>query len=343
MLKFFDQTLPPVHVLMPAYNAASFIKSALASVSQQVYPTIKIIILDDGSTDKTLLMVKQYLEQHPKMQDKLYLQQLPENQGVARARKKLLQISKALNPNAYIFWLDADDQYIEKDFIYLTIKQMKKTRADICVFNFAIIYEDERQRINAAGLLRDQANSQRIVESIYLSPGEAVSPLEVDILKLTSLGWIKCYAPTVNIPEAVDCPFEDFVMMATLLFVNKITALPPEKKPIQYLRRSTSICGQRSPENFTQHIPAQLKRFFETVCENIHLDPDREKKLAMAVEFVNNKLEQYSQTLSTLVESHVNTSFNLNALGDYKSAAESLREFIRLQLLEAKVVTRLTA
>ena len=203
-----------------------------------------------------------------------------------------------------------------------------KTTADICVFNFSIEYEDPSQIANAAGLIRDRENSQRILESIYRSPRRAVSPLEVDIMRLTSLGWTKCYAPSVKLPESENCPFEDFVSMAALICANVITTINPEILPIQYLRRSTSICGQRTPENFTIHIPMQMKQFFKAVLESTLDDEHQMEKLQIAAQFTVYKLEQYTHTLQDIVESRTRTDIQEPVLIAYKEAAEHVQQFI---------------
>ena len=52
--------LPLVTVITPAYNRASFIGEVIESVLNQDYPNIEYIVLDDGSTDETLDIIKKY-------------------------------------------------------------------------------------------------------------------------------------------------------------------------------------------------------------------------------------------------------------------------------------------
>jgi glycosyltransferase involved in cell wall biosynthesis len=47
------KSLPPVTVIMPTYNRAYIIKSAIKSVLDQTYKDWELIIIDDGSTDDT--------------------------------------------------------------------------------------------------------------------------------------------------------------------------------------------------------------------------------------------------------------------------------------------------
>jgi glycosyltransferase involved in cell wall biosynthesis len=187
---------PEVHILMPLYNAEPYVSSAVQSVLDQDYPKCTLLIFDDGSTDESFKVVQSIFE---KNNDKILLESAPYNRGIAQVRSKLLEWSRVRNPRAYIFWLDSDDLYSDKSFVRKVIQQMKRTNADICLFNFSIVYENEAQKINAQGLLRDKDNLASILDNIFLSPTQSVNPLQFDniLLRVSSLGWIKCYAPTV--------------------------------------------------------------------------------------------------------------------------------------------------
>jgi glycosyltransferase involved in cell wall biosynthesis len=89
--------LPKVSVIIPTYNAASFIRQAIESVLGQTYPDWELIVIDDGSTDKTFEMVSPF-------RDRLrYVTQ--RNQGRPQARNAGLRKAKG----EYIAFLDADD------------------------------------------------------------------------------------------------------------------------------------------------------------------------------------------------------------------------------------------
>lgn len=101
--------LPVVSVIVPAYNAEAFIDQTLNSVLSQTYKNIEVLVVDDGSQDRTAEIVKSIAQKDHRV---ILLQQ--SNTGVAAARNLAIQKSRG----EYIAPLDADDiwypQKIEK-------------------------------------------------------------------------------------------------------------------------------------------------------------------------------------------------------------------------------------
>lgn len=90
---------PLVSVIIPVFNGEKFLESALKSVFSQTFSSdLQIIVVDDGSTDKTSTIVKKYPEVH-------YLYQ--KNSGVSAARNTALELAKG----KFIAFLDADDMW----------------------------------------------------------------------------------------------------------------------------------------------------------------------------------------------------------------------------------------
>jgi glycosyltransferase involved in cell wall biosynthesis len=99
---------PRLSVIVPAYNAANFIRDAIRSIEEQDYPTLEIIVVDDGSTDATREVVAghngaiRYVRQ--------------ENQGAAGARNHGLSLARG----SLITFLDADDVWTPSALKLLT-------------------------------------------------------------------------------------------------------------------------------------------------------------------------------------------------------------------------------
>ncbi len=64
MKKLVKQTQPLVSVVMPVYNAGSFIADSVESILNQTYANFEFIIVDDASTDGTYQILKQYAKNY---------------------------------------------------------------------------------------------------------------------------------------------------------------------------------------------------------------------------------------------------------------------------------------
>ncbi|MEZ0148376.1 MAG: glycosyltransferase family 2 protein [Candidatus Reddybacter sp.] len=96
--------LPLISVIMPCYNAAAYLKHAVASVFSQSFKNVELIVIDDGSTDKSLQLLNTLEKTHPRL---CILQQ--DNMGPYPARNNGLKHAKG----EYIAFLDADDYWAE--------------------------------------------------------------------------------------------------------------------------------------------------------------------------------------------------------------------------------------
>src|ERR1039458_6206765 len=90
--------MPFVSILIPAFNSQEWIEDTLRSAIAQTWPNKEIIVVDDGSTDRTLAIARQFESESVRVFTH-------KNQGAAAARNKAFSISRG----DYIQWLDADD------------------------------------------------------------------------------------------------------------------------------------------------------------------------------------------------------------------------------------------
>ena len=104
--------MPKVSVIIPAYNRAHILREAIDSVLSQSYNDLELIVVDDGSDDKTEKLVSHYI---PYL---MYIYQ--EHQGVSAARNKGIECAQG----DYISFLDSDDLWL-KDKLNLQMKFME--------------------------------------------------------------------------------------------------------------------------------------------------------------------------------------------------------------------------
>jgi glycosyltransferase involved in cell wall biosynthesis len=103
-----------VTIIIPAYNAQNTIGETIASVLSQTYPHWELIVVDDGSTDDTPAIVKQFTNGNESIR---YLHQ--SNQGVAAARNNGIRNARY----EWLHFLDADD-WVATNFLQLLTQEI---------------------------------------------------------------------------------------------------------------------------------------------------------------------------------------------------------------------------
>lgn len=114
-------------VIIPVYNQEKLVYHALRSIPAM--PNIDVIIVNDGSTDKTSNVIKTFIRKHPK--HKITFITNTKNRGVAFTLNRALDVATG----DYIVFLGSDDYLITEDFI--KVMQSMKT-ADLIYFDLRI-------------------------------------------------------------------------------------------------------------------------------------------------------------------------------------------------------------
>lgn len=112
-------TIPKVSIIMPAYNSQKYIAEAAASVINQTYANWELIVIDDGSKDETLSVLRALQSQDSRI--RLYQNQ--RNMGVAATRNRAISLARG----EWIAFLDSDDRWaFEKLEKQLSLAEARK-------------------------------------------------------------------------------------------------------------------------------------------------------------------------------------------------------------------------
>lgn len=115
-------------VIIPVYNAKNYLKKAVISVLNQRYKKIKIILVNDGSTDGSSDLCDELACRYAAV---TALHQ--ENGGVSAARNYGIEYVLTSGGNSYITFLDADDAWMD-DFFDVNIEQLIDRKYDLIGF-----------------------------------------------------------------------------------------------------------------------------------------------------------------------------------------------------------------
>lgn len=149
-------------VIIPAYNAAYSIATAIDSVLNQDYTNFELIIINDGSSDGTAKVMERYItsEKRVRMVSKC------QNEGVAAARNTGLEVAVG----EYIAFLDADDRVAPTMYSRL-ISTLEEYSCDMAMCRIAYEYSrDSRNEIEVLPTIKEgilsEPEYQRIVNGL---------------------------------------------------------------------------------------------------------------------------------------------------------------------------------
>lgn len=115
-----------ISVVVPIYNAEAYLEKCLNSILAQTYENLEIILVNDGSKDKSLELMEKY-----KNQDARIIIINKENGGVSSARNRGIEAATG----KYIIFIDADD-YIENNMFEVLEEDLFKNNVDMSMCGY---------------------------------------------------------------------------------------------------------------------------------------------------------------------------------------------------------------
>ena len=126
---------PLISIIIPVYNVESYLNQCLESLKHQTLKDFEVILVNDGSTDNSLSICKEYSSLLPNCQ---IIEQ--KNQGVSAARNTGIQNASG----NYFYFMDSDD-WVDLNFIETLTNEINKADFDVFIFGF--------NKVNASGAL----------------------------------------------------------------------------------------------------------------------------------------------------------------------------------------------
>ena len=135
---------PLVTVICPLFNKQNFIVQTIESVLNQTYLNWELIIVDDGSNDKSISLVKKYLGEKICFYERKSVQKLKKGGSVCRN----IGLKKA--KGNYIIFLDADDILVSNCLEKRLEAAKKNENIDMLIFGF------QKFKFNTSNIIKDQ-------------------------------------------------------------------------------------------------------------------------------------------------------------------------------------------
>ena len=154
-----------ISIIVPVYNLQDSLERCVSSILSQTYKNLEIILINDGSTDKSWNIIQKLA-----MSDKRVVPISKLNGGVTSARFAGLRIAKG----EYIGFVDGDDE-IEPDMYEFLLKNILHYNADISHCGYQMIFDDGRVNdfYNTGKIvIQDRLKGLKdLLEGNYVEPG----------------------------------------------------------------------------------------------------------------------------------------------------------------------------
>ena len=217
-------TAPKLSIIIPAYNVERFLDKCLESVVQQTYTDFEVVLINDGSTDSTLMMCREWGDRDPRM--RLISQ---ENKGLAETRNVGIRAARG----TLLMFVDSDD-YLEPRAAEILVRALETEDADVAIGRF--ISEDLQGR-------EDKHYAQ--LGNRVMTPAEAYLKVLFD-REVKSFAWGKVYRRELF--DGVTYPagklLEDY-MTTYRLFAKARRVVTTRSLVYHYVQRPNSIMHEK--------------------------------------------------------------------------------------------------
>ena len=243
--------MPKISVIVPAYNIELYIGKCIDSLINQTLEDIEIIIVNDGSTDRTEDVIKKKIEKYKNKNIKLFTK---ENGGQSDARN--FGISKATGE--YIAFVDGDD-YIEPDMFFELYKKTEEYSYDMVTCDVNCRYPNKDVEIKSGVFSDKKSMSDEDKKELILFAYAVV--------------WNKIYKKELFTKDKLFMKgvwYEDVLFLYKLFpYINSVGVV--NKKLYNYIQRPNSVTYTYSDKLYDiNKILKELNLFYEN--KNIKSD-----------------------------------------------------------------------
>ncbi len=252
-----------VSVIMPAYNSEKYIERSVKSVLSQTFENLELIVVDDGSTDRTPAILHRLALNEPRLR---YLR--TENRGPAEARNSGL---KMISGDAdYVTFIDADDELLPDALSYAL--ESADSGAELILLGFCIVEADgkEREYSEFDCLVRPQ-DMKTAFARLYKA-------------NLLNQVWAKLYS--VPLLRKSGIQFRDYLWGEDRLFVFdylehcSLIAVRSECKYRYIMHNGESLISRFYPKKFTVCIEVDIR--VQELCRKFGIKDDADLRYMFA-------------------------------------------------------------
>ena len=223
-----------ISIVVPVYNMEQYLERCVNSLIKQTYSNLEILLIDDGSKDKSLQLCHEFARMDYRI--KVFHK---ENGGLSDARNRGIEEASS----DLIGFIDSDD-YIDEDMYETLYRQMLEFNADLSMCGHYDVYHQIPEKQVAA------------IQTWELTPQEAIKMvMEAKILSVTAVNKLYKKELFEHLRFEIGKIAEDaFIMIALIHHCRKVVATNVKK--YYYVHRENSITTQKFSLKFLNVIEA---------------------------------------------------------------------------------------
>lgn len=279
---------PRISLIIPVYNVENYLEKCLDSVVFQTIPFYEVILIDDGSTDRSADVCRKYISQYSNLA--LIAQ---ENKGQSAARNVGIEHASG----EYLMFLDSDD-WLRRDCVQILSEILEKENVDAIYFDANAISELDNGEIPSNNYDRSQAELDGKLMSgreyfVQSYPKNYVVTVWAGIYKRSYMEQIK-----IKFPEGI-CYEDNYFTFAFLSRAEKV--LHVSKKLYQRRFRADSTMTSTYSEGKFRDYMICVSLIWDFILK---MDVWEEKRILRA--FVHDHcrvmLDNYSYCKANMIE-----------------------------------------
>lgn len=246
-----EELVIKVSIILPIYNVEKYLRQCLDSCINQTLRDIEIICVNDGSTDNSLYIIKDYAEKDSRI--KIINQ---ENQGVSIARNNGFNAATG----EYVLFMDSDD-WLDLNTCQLAYKQAHENDNDFLIYNY-YRYEEKKDKY--------VKNNLSIAKLADIKKIDLREISNINYLRNAFI-WNKIYKREWLIKNNIKfykMELEDLSFTVQIIIRSESTSIID--KPLYYYRiRTDSLTKQSTPEGVIKSRDLALCDILETGNKNL--------------------------------------------------------------------------
>lgn len=245
---------PLVSIIVPVYNAEDYLERCIRSILQQTYENIELILVNDGSTDRSFEICQQFAAKD----DRIVLINKP-NAGVSDSRNRGIAKAKG----KYLQFADSDD-WLLPEATALMVQRAEQSR---CEFVIAPFYRVIEPILLVNGHIKEDGKYR--IEEFALEMMKAPSNFYYGVM------WNKLYRRDIVREHGLQCDpainwCEDFIFNLQYLgYVQQVYVL---QEPVYYyLKRKNSLVSTEMRNNNIYEVKKTVFYYYKAFYQNIGL------------------------------------------------------------------------